>query len=346
MALLPNTGLALTYDDVLLVPKFSEVISRSEVSLDSGSLGLKNPFISANMDTITEEAMAIDMSSNGGMGIIHRFMTYQRLEQIVARCNATGSKIGLSVGINDNELTKKICQLADKSKSVIAICIDVAHGHHIGVIETIKFIKTIIGNSSIKLIAGNVATGQGAIALAKAGADIIKCGVGPGSCCSTRIATGHGVPQLTAIQNIKLAMLNELGSNHPEIIADGGIRNSGDIAKAIAAGATYVMIGGLFAGTTQTPGRVVYKDGRPHKLYRGMASYSVQKDIGKGKIYVEGVKKEVEFKGDVGLIITELENGLRSACSYSGVNNLSDLAEVAELIPISHNSYIESAPKE
>lgn len=663
----------LTYDDVLLVPKYSEIKTRKDIDISSGILGLKTPIISANMDTITEENMAIAMHNSGGIGIIHRFLSDIRLKQIISRVCLAGATPIVSIGIGDDSHT--VLEMAIK-KSINHFCIDIAHGHHSGALEMIKSIRALtkLSKSKVIIIAGNVSTPDGAYYLAQAGADIIKVGQGPGcfaagtrilmsngtykniesivvgdrvinknglpvnvistkfsgfrkiekysnsnhwqdslvthdhmhfvkkndtskygwektselnnifllapryisfsdmletfelsmedfgysrntitpsyelgyifgtflgggtasihktckvgtnghvtwgfgckefkiavklcsflksifsintnikkkknkivvivnckplahlleefgkknnkhlpnkyfannkdylrgilnglsdgdghitsirlielysichyilhgyfpgvckkeiskdlnsfnqrffikpyinpkncltknyqlvsnsrfqvkdiniilptydievdcethsftannaivhnSCCTTRLVTGHGIPQLTAILSIKTMLLEHPEFNHVEIIADGGIRNSGDIAKAIASGADYVMIGKMFAGTDECPGDYFYKDGKKFKFYRGMASLSAQQSMGKTAA-PEGVSTNVLAIGPVGPIIKNLGDGLRSACSYSGAKNLKEFRENAQFVRVTHNSYIE-----
>lgn len=327
----------LTYDDVLLVPQYSEIATRDDVSLKSGMLELELPIISANMDTITEENMAIAMHKCGGAGIIHRFLTVKRFDQIIVRCKSAGIKPIISLGINDGDLD--ILKIAIE-RNVERFNIDVAHAHHCSVIDLIKYIWALrVKSENTVIIAGNVATANGALDLARAGANIIKVGIGPGSHCTTRIVTGHGVPQLSAIMNVREALDNEFPD--VEIIADGGIRNSGDMAKAFAAGATYVMVGKQVAGCDETPGDIFYKNGQKYKLYRGMASFSAQKSRGKNRM-PEGVASHVRCIGPVEPIMKRFSDGLKSACSYSGALTLAELRERAHFIRVTHNSYLEN----
>jgi len=334
---------AKTFDDVLLVPQYSEVDSRHSLDLSGNRLSLAVPFISANMDTITEESMAIAMHEQGGMGIIHRFLDTDRLAQIITRCKQNRAPVCVSIGINESR--KEHIEVA-LSKGVKMFCVDVAHGHHKGVWDTIRSLrKRTDFDPEIIIIAGNVATPEGAEFLAEAGANIVKVGVGPGSVCTTRIKTGHGVPQITALENIKQHMIGNYSD--VELIADGGIRNGGDIAKAIAAGADYVMIGSLLAGTDETPGDIV-TDGQGHKvkMYRGMASLSAQLDMGRGKekIIEEGAISYKRCRGPMNYVIRDLKLGLCSAFSYSGSSNMKQFKSKAKLIEITTASYIEGTP--
>ena len=297
----PSYGseVAITYDDVCLVPQFSNVHSRNDVDLSGGFLKLKTPLISSNMDSVTESLMAIKMFEQGGLGILHRFMSNEKLKQEVEAFYSAVpdafQHLALSVGVGENsyEILDYILEVAN------IICIDIAHGHSQRVLDLIKSIRD--KTSSHFIIAGNVATPEGTEALAKAGANVIKLGVGPGSMCTTRVITGHGVPQLSVID--KCSQVAD--SYGVETIADGGIRNSGDIAKALAAGADYVMLGSLLAGTDESPGKVIFIDEKPYKEYRGMASFNAQKAIGKveSKIVPEGASKLKKCKGPMEDII-------------------------------------------
>jgi len=330
----------LTYDDVLLVPQHSNVYSRSDVDLTSGMLKLTLPIISANMDTVTEENMAIAMARCGGAGIIHRFLDSVRLGQIISRCKSGGANPIISIGVeSDSDALLEVAL----NKGVTHFCIDVAHGDHGRVIELIKKIKNITLNSAT-IIAGNVATKGGALRLANAGADIVKIGIGNGANCTTRLVTGHGVPQLSAIIDIR----NWLDFNkfeNVEIIADGGIRNSGDIAKALAAGASYVMLGRYLAGTDESPGDAFNFKGNKVKLYRGMASFSAQRDRGKTRT-PEGISGKVPAIGSVSTVLEALRGGLCSALSYSGARTLSELRERAQFIRVTQNSCVENGTRE
>jgi IMP dehydrogenase len=322
----------LTFDDVTLVPQLSDVKSRHNVSLACGShfgLEMTTPILSANMATVTGKTMCEEIRSLGGLGFLHRFG-----DVLVPNCDFVAS-----IGVNS--YTDKL--RAFKTMGVKSICIDVAHGHHTKVAKTIKFIRDAFGRDGFRIIAGNVCTPEGALYLAKAGADIIKVGVGPGSHCTTRVVTGHGVPQLTAI----LTVAEAIRDYNPliGIIADGGIRNSGDIAKSLAAGADYVMIGKLLAGTEEAPSEAVMRNGVLVKVYRGSASYEAQVDMRlKRTIISEGVESTVPYIGSVSNVIHKLSNGIKSACSYSGVSELKNFKHKAKLMRVSSASYIEGTP--
>lgn len=332
---------AYTFDDVLLVPHHSKIASRADVDLSTmlGKMQLRLPILSANMDTVTETAMAEAMCARGGAGVLHRFASLETQEEWIHQLNCIHNpsvpKI-LSVGLD-----VKLSWLYNlhATYNLSAVCIDVAHGDHVRVIELLQQIRKRFPD--LDIIAGNVATGEAAIRLVEAGANIIKAGVGPGSVCSTRIMTGHGVPQLSAILDVSEAL--DVSGTRAHIIADGGIRNSGDIVKALAAGADAVMLGSLLAGTEESPGDIVMQDGQAFKAYRGMASYDVQKEKRAGQSpRVEGVSAKIPFRGGVDHTLNVLENGIRSGLSYSGVRDLAELRDFAEFVVVTQNGVRES----
>jgi IMP dehydrogenase len=335
-----GNNVAMTYDDVCLVPQYSTIKSRDNVSLEGGSLQLKIPFISANMDSVTESTMAYSMYKNGGLGIIHRFMSLDKLKQEIdafyKNVPNAYENLCLSVGVSEKSY-QSLDFLLEKAKN---ICIDIAHGHSDHVINMVKTIRR--KNSRTIIIAGNVATPLATKQLAEAGAHVIKVGIGPGAMCTTRVVTGHGIPQLSAIDACTKTAL----PYGVEIIADGGIRNSGDIAKALAAGANYVMLGSLLAGTDEAPGKVIFIDEKPYKEYRGMASFNAQKAIGKDetRIVPEGASMLKKCKGPVSEILFQLAGGLRSALSYSGSHNLDEFRNKAQFIRITSASRVEGEP--
>ena len=480
MKIRENKG--LTFDDVLLVPGRSSIASRSDVNTSTRltkSIGLKIPIVSANMDTVTEEAMAIAMAENGGIGIIHRFMSIeQQAKQIlnVKRCqgfivenpyeinlyastndarnlmkkekvgglvvkDSNNKFVGIltsrdlllapseqknirdvmtksnklivaSPGITPEEARKILYKhrveklpvidkdgnlvglitaqdvvkpelhpnatLDDKgrlrvgaaigvtageierAKAVVdagvdVLVLDIAHGHAEHCINMVKELKNSFG--FVQVIAGNVATRSGAFDLAVAGADAIKVGIGPGAICTTRIVTGFGVPQLTAIMD-SVQGIRESGKDIP-IIADGGIKVSGDMVKALAAGADTVMIGSLFAGTEEAPGSAVIRDGQKFKIVRGMASLGAamgRNRIGRGedesaedqedwdKVVPEGVEAVVPYRGNMEEVLFQLVGGLRSGLSYGGGKTIKEMQDKAEFIEITPAGYRESRP--
>ena len=465
----------LTFDDVLLVPKFSDITSRSQTNLEtklSKNISLNIPLISANMDTVTESSMALAMAQQGGLGIIHRFLTIEEETNQVLKVKRSGSVmienpyfIGPDKTVNDaisymsekgvhgllvmdsesklvgiltrrdvafesesNQLVKDIMtkdvitaklginldeakqilhkhrieklpltddsglvkglitskditnienfpqaskdkkgrplvgaavgvkgDFMDRTESLLeagadVIVVDIAHGHSENAVNTVRHIKKAFPNS--ELIAGNVATASGAEDLIKAGVDAVKVGVGSGSICITRIVTGSGVPQLTAVLDCA-----KVGKKHDvPIISDGGIRTSGDITKALAAGSSSVMVGSILGGTDESPGSFMTRNGKRFKIYRGMASFYAslgRKSKENGKIsfeddlndYVaEGVEAMVPYKGSVTDILKQLTGGIRSGLSYCGANTIKQMQENAEFIKMSHAGYAESQP--
>ena len=463
----------LTFDDVLLVPKRSPIISRSQTNLRtklSRNITLNIPIISANMDTVTESGMAIALAREGGIGIIHRFMTIEdqvdeilrvkrsesvmieqpytikpdltvaearkvmeeysvsgllveeggKLLGIITRRDITfedNNKLKVSELMTKDVITAKAGITIDQAKEILhnkrieklpvvddkkhivglitskdilkmeqypyaskdrkgrllvgaavgvkgdylertealleasadIIVVDIAHGHSENAINTVHMIKKAFPNC--ELIAGNVATGEGSRDLIKAGVDAVKVGVGSGSICITRVVTGSGVPQLTAvIDSVKVARDHEV-----PIISDGGIRNSGDITKALAAGASSVMIGSLFGGTDESPGKSLVKNGKKFKMYRGMASFYASlgrkyREAGPQVVdsddlndYVpEGVEAMVPYNGSVVEIIRQMAGGLRSGLSYCGAKTIPEMQMNAEFIKITSAGYIES----
>jgi len=315
---------AYTFSDVLIKPKYSEIISRSDVSLavsfEKYGISLKLPVISANMKTITGPNMAITMARHGGLGILHRFNT---IEEAVKDFNevqiVNGFLAGVSVGVKD---TDRIRFRSLYNAGARIFCIDVAHGHHILVKNMIKWIKQQA--TDVLLIAGNIATAEGFEDLSVWGADIIKCGIGPSPVCATRSRTGVGVPQLYALE--KIAEQRNHQKIPSKIISDGGIACVGDIAKALKF-ADMVMVGSFIAGTSETPGNVFKNDaGQFYKVYGGSAS---AENKGENK-FVEGVMKTVQFKGKVKYILQEIDEGLRSAFSYVGAENLNEYQQKCE----------------
>ncbi|MGQ0376899.1 MAG: IMP dehydrogenase [Nitrososphaerota archaeon] len=464
----------LTFDDVLLVPKYSNITSRSQTSLAtklSRNISLNIPLVSANMDTVTESAMAVVMAREGGIGIIHRFLTIKEEVNEVLKTKRSGSVMiekpyvigpnqtvreaigymqekgvsGLLVANGEAKLagilTSRDVQFADSShlvkdvmtKDVITakpgislddakdllqkhrieklplvdesqvikglitskdiierenfpsaskdkkgrplvgaavgvkgdfmeraealmeaetdiIVVDIAHGHSENALSTVRHLKKAFPNC--ELLAGNVATSKGAEDLIKAGVDAVKVGVGSGSICITRVVTGSGVPQLTAVMDCA-----KVGKEYDiPIISDGGTRTSGDVTKALAAGASSVMIGSLFGGTDESPGSTIMKNGKRFKIYRGMASLAaslgrkskesgfVSLDDDLNDYVAEGVEAMVPYKGSVTDIIKQLSGGIRSGLSYCGAHNIQQMQENAEFIKISSAGFVESQP--
>lgn len=339
--------MGLTFDDVLLVPQKTDLLSRKEVDLSTQltpKIKLKIPLISANMDTVTEAPMAIALAKEGGIGMIHRFLTIDQQVAEVKKVKKEGLLVGAAIGVNSDH--KERAEALIKA-NVDVLVIDIAHGHSFQLLNTLKDLKRQFKN--IEVIVGNMATSQAAADLIKAGADAVKVGIGPGSLCTTRIVTGAGMPQITAISEVA-----EVAHNHSvPVIADGGIRYSGDIVKALAAGASTVMIGSMFAACDESPALSIKKDGLMYKITRGMASMAANRDRQQKdqafkkdlKEYAaEGVEAKVLAKGKVIDLINQLMWGVRSGFSYSGARTLLELWEKAEFIQITQSSLIESHP--
>lgn len=464
----------LTFDDVLLVPKYSDITSRSQTDLTtklSQNISINIPFVSANMDTVTESSMAGTMARAGGIGIIHRFLTIKEQSNEVLKVKRSGSVMienpyfvspdksvqdamdyaedkdisGLLVVDSNSKLigivterdllfanrndkiqnvmtndlvTAKLGVTLDESKEILhkhrieklpivddsgivkglitskditnnadypnaskdkkgrplvgaavgvkgdflerseslleagvdVLVVDIAHGHSENAMSTIRNIKKAFPNC--ELIAGNIATAQGAEDLIKAGVDAVKVGVGSGSICITRVITGSGVPQLTAVMDCA-----KIGKDYGiPIISDGGTRTSGDATKALASGASSVMVGSMLGGTDESPGTVLTKNGKRFKVYRGMASLAasigrksketglISLDDDLNDYVAEGVEAMVPYKGTVTDILKQLTGGVRSGLSYCGAHTISQMQESAEFIKMSRAGFAESQP--
>lgn len=337
----------LTFDDVLLVPQKTSVASRSHVSLATfltPKIKLDIPLVSANMDTVTESEMAIALARAGGIGIIHRFLTIEEEVNEVKLVKKQGCRVGAAIGIKDDYMDRTTALLKAGADVIV---LDIAHGHSVHLLHVLK--ELVKKFPKKEFIAGNVATAEGALDLIKNGAAAVKVGIGPGALCTTRIITGAGVPQLTAIDDcVQVARENKI-----PIIADGGIRISGDIMKALAVGASAVMIGALFAACEESPALIIERGDKKFKMTRGMASLKANHDRQKKdakvmkdlKTYAaEGVEAMVPYRGPVTDFIHKLMGGVRSGFSYSGVHTLQELWEKAEFIQITQSSLIESKP--
>ncbi|MCT3035102.1 IMP dehydrogenase [Pediococcus parvulus] len=355
----------LTFDDVLLIPAESHVLpNETDLSVQlADNIKLNVPIISAGMDTVTESAMAIAMSRQGGMGVIHKNMSIEDQATQVLEVKAAGKAdekkylhassdeagrplVAAAVGVTSDTFDRANALL---QAGADAIVIDTAHGHSAGVLRKIAEIREHFPDAT--LIAGNVATGEGAKALFDAGVDVVKVGIGPGSICTTRVVAGVGVPQITAIYDA--ATVARVYGKH--IIADGGIKYSGDIVKALAAGGNAVMLGSMLSGTDETPGEVIEDNGKKYKSYRGMGSLSAMSNGSAdryfqggvneaNKLVPEGIEARVEYKGSVENIIFQMVGGLRSGMGYVGAPTIEALTENAQFIQITNAGLIESHP--
>lgn len=355
----------LTFDDVLLIPAESHVLP-NEVDLHTQlapNLKLNIPIISAGMDTVTEGAMAIAIALQGGLGVIHKNMSITaqagevaNVKNVVVPSNITKAAVddnnhllvAAAIGVTSDTFERAEALI---EKGADAIVIDTAHGHSAGVLRKVKEIRKHFPH--VTLIAGNIATGDAARALFDSGVDIVKVGIGPGSICTTRVIAGVGVPQITAIYDAATAAREY----HKPIIADGGMKYSGDVVKALAAGGNAVMLGSMLSGTTEAPGEVFESDGQKYKTYRGMGSVGAMSQAHgssdryfqggvneANKLVPEGVEARVEYKGDVSDIIFQIIGGLRSGMGYVGAATIADLRENAQFVKITNAGLRESHP--
>ena len=359
------TKKGLTFDDVLLIPAESHVLL-NEVNLSTRlakNIKLNIPLISAGMDTVTEGPMAIAMALQGGLGVVHKNMSIQaqagevaNVKSVVVPANATKAAVddqnrllcAAAVGVTSDTFERAEALL---KAGADAIVIDTAHGHSAGVLRKIKEIRDHFPD--VTLIAGNVATGEATKALYDAGVDVVKVGIGPGSICTTRVVAGVGVPQITAIYDAA-SVAREY---HKPIIADGGIKYSGDVVKALAAGGNAVMLGSMLSGTTEAPGEVFEDNGKKYKAYRGMGSVGAmaqahgssdryfQGGVNEAnKLVPEGIEAQVEYKGDVSDIVFQIDGGLRSGMGYVGAPDIPTLIEKAQFVQITNAGLRESHP--
>lgn len=339
---------ALTFDDVLLVPQKSEIMPR-DVSIATHltkTLKLEIPILSSPMDTVTESSMAIAIGKEGGLGVIHKNMDDTRQAEEVKKVKQAGFQVGAAVSVGDKAFVR-----AEKlvEARVDVLVVDSAHGHSKGVIDMVSRLKKSFPN--IQVIGGNVATQEATHDLINAGADAVKVGIGPGSICTTRVVAGVGVPQLSAILECA-PMAHKLGV---PLIADGGIKYSGDIVKALAAGADCVMMGGILAGTDEAPGEIIIDNGNKYKVYRGMGSLEAMQKGSKDrylqesvtetkKLVPEGIVGKITYKGSVDNVVYQLLGGLRSGLGYCGALNIEELQKKAKFVRITAAGLAESHP--
>ena len=331
----------LTYDDIQLVPQYSDIPSRTQINLHtlvSRRYGLLNPIVASPMDTVCGEEMAFKMFLMGGVGCIHRFMSIEEQSKIVKslyqRIYGEGfggpfedwgimydtwhSEINLipimaAIGVSESD-KERATSLVESGANILVI--DVAHGHHTNVLEMIKWCKNNL-DDKVDIIAGNIATAQAAMDLVTYGADGLRVGIGGGSLCTTRIKTGFGVPNVSCLEEIiRVAKV--------PVMADGGIRTSGDIAKALALGSSSVMLGSLLAGTDEAPGQIIETPNGLYKRYRGSASLETKVVNGQQVRNVEGESTTIPYKGGVKFIVNGLLDGVKSALSYGGARNLKE----------------------
>ena len=317
---------AVTYDDMLLVPQYSDITSRRDVDISSklnSSLTLELPIMASPMDTVSGVGMSVAMAKAGGLAVIHRYNTIPEQGELVnsAAKDISTTNVAAAIGVTGDFLERATTAL---SLGANILCVDVAHGHHMMMRKALEKLRYSFGDS-VYIIAGNVCTLEGVNDLSDWGADAVRCNIGGGSICSTRIVTGHGLAGLQTIFDCART------DRDVKIIADGGIKNSGDIVKALAAGADFVMCGSLLAGTEESPGKVIsMPDGTRMKEYRGMASKDAQMDWRNKSSTPEGVASYIPYKGSVTDILQDLEGGIRSGLSYSGARSISELQQKAE----------------
>jgi IMP dehydrogenase len=343
----PITKLGLTFDDVLLIPKKSTILSRKEVDLSSyftKNILLSSPLVSTNMDTVTEAPMAIALAEHGGIGIIHRFLSIEQQVAEVKKVKKKDLLVAGAIGVYGDYFDRATALI---KAGVDVINIDIAHGHSELLLTVLRHLKKKYKKTDI--IAGTVATAEGTKELIEAGADGIKVGVGAGSICITRLVAGSGVPQITAVLDCA-----KVGKKYGiPISSDAGVRRSGDAVKALAAGASTIMSGSLYAGFAESPGKEITKENKKYKIIRGMASSEanairikkdphLKRDL---KEYAaEGVEGLVPFKGSVYDFLPSFLMGIKSGFTYSGAKNIQELWKNAEFIQISPSSLIESRP--
>ena len=352
---------SITFDDVLLSPGFSTIKPKDVItSISIGNIKLHIPIISAAMDTVTESKMSINLALNGGLGVIHRNMSIEKQAREVtkthkqvfdktifnqATCNTKGQiAVGAAIGVENNAYLR-LQELLKVGTDVIFI--DVAHAHTKTTLDFIKKAKKILKKKP--LVVGNIATKEAAKDLINEGVDVIKVGIGPGSICTTRIVTGVGIPQLSAvIDTYQVAKKYNI-----PVIADGGIKTSGDIAKAIAGGASACMIGSLLAGTDESPGKLINIKGKKFKSYRGMGSvgamqkgsfdrYSQEETKNAEKLVAEGVEGMVPYKGKTKNVVYQLVGGLKSAMGYTGHKTIKKMQNNCKFVFISKAGARES----
>jgi len=337
----------ISFDDIILVPQYSRITSRSEIDTSTtinyknNKIELKIPIISSPMSTVTEAHMCNAIRSLGGLGIIHRYNSIDFQAKLLSFVNDDKVK-SAAIGVS-GDFKERLSALVEKGLKIV--CIDVAHGDHVLVREAIEYIRNEY--EELFIIAGNVATADGYKRLSEWGANAVRTSVGSGSICTTRIQTGHGIPTLNAViqcYEAKKSILDD-GGIPAYIIADGGIKNSGDIVKSIAAGADFVMLGSMLSGTKETPGKIILNnEGKKIKRYNGMASKVAQKNWKGSYSSIEGVSSYVPYKGTISKVVNEIMSNVRSGMSYSGVTSIKELREESIAVIQTSSSHLEGNP--
>lgn len=324
-------GEGVSFDDILIVPKYNKITSRANVSFKTKvtrNYSLDLPFLAANMDTICEAEMAIALGKLGGLGVIHRFMSIEEQAKQVSRVSKENLIVAAAIGVKD---FKERAEALVKA-GVNILVIDIAHGHSKYAGKALDYLKE---KYTVDVMAGNIATKDAAQYFLSKGADAVKVGIGPGSVCTTRLMTGAGVPQVTAIMDVYEAIQGEI-----PICADGGISKPADVVKAIGAGADTVMMGGVFSGTKETPGKIIDREGKKMKIYRGSASHDValkKKILDRDKeeiISVEGEKKVVPYKGPIEPIVKKFSGSLASGMTYLGAKDMKEIIGKADFVRV------------
>lgn len=325
----------------MLVPRYSEMNSRADADLSTSVAGvpLRIPIIAANMSSVCEDTMGIAMGEMGGLGIIHRMCSVERQEKMVKAVHCAGYKVGFSVGVGPDWRDRmEACR-----RFASIVCLDVAHGHHRRVVDLLdEYFPTY---QDYPIVVGQIATAKAAGIFIERIPEkyhpsvAFKASIGGGSLCTTRIMTGFGVPTLQAISDI-----NEAHGHAISIIGDGGIKNSGDIVKSLAAGADAVMLGNLLAGTDESPGNIIKSKDLLFKVYRGSASFGDKALRGEETRNVEGEEALVPYKGSVERVVSALLDGVRSGFSYGGASSIHELQEHAEFVEITAHGFAESLP--
>lgn len=342
-----NNKEVLSFDDVILEPQYSELESRKsintsvEIIYNNKTLDFKIPIISSPMSTVTEAHMANAMISQGGLGIIHRYNSIDFQAKLLGYVNHRDYRAA-AIGAS-GDFKERLSELVKNDLNVV--CIDIAHGDHILMEKAIEFTRSQYPN--LFIMAGNVATGHAYKRLSKAGAHAVRTSVGSGSICTTRIQTGHGIPTFQAVLDCyeaKQQLIEDNSENIAYIVADGGIKNSGDIVKSLAAGSDFVMLGSMLSGTKDTPGKIIMQDGKKIKRYNGMASKAAQKNWKGTYNSIEGVASYVPYKGTTSKVINEIMSNVRSGMSYSGANTLKELIENAVFRRQTSSSHVEGNP--
>jgi IMP dehydrogenase len=341
---------AISFDDIILVPQHSDIKSRSEIDTsvriqheNKKEIKFSIPIISSPMSTVTEAHMCNAIRSQGGLGIIHRYNSIEYQARLLSFVNDTEAK-SAAIGVT-GDYKERLAALVEKGLNIV--CIDIAHGDHIMMEKAIEFIRSEYND--LFVIAGNVASASAYKRLAYAGAHGVRTSVGSGSICTTRIQTGHGMPTLQAVIDITEARKDLINTDDnvvtPFVIADGGIKNSGDIVKSLAAGADFVMLGSMLSGTKETPGKIILNsEGKKIKRYNGMASKLAQKNWKGSYSSIEGVSSYVPYKGTISKVINEIMSNVRSGMSYTGSRTLKSLRDDSIAIIQTSSSHAEGSP--